>query len=134
MLKLVRAYLDNCCIGKLYHQGELQLYTVERPWLNNEKNISCIPPGIYNIQQFNSKKHPDSFLLINRNLGVGNDPLSQRTACLFHSANFPYEVNGCIGPGLELHPTTWGVKDSKKAMTKLSSLIHTNSISQIEIT
>jgi len=133
MLKLVRSYLDNCTIGKVYYKGELIVYTIERPWLNNQKNISCIPAGIYGIEPFNSVKHPDCYLLRNHALSVGSDGLMQRKYCLIHIANFVEDINGCIGPGLKLHPSKWGVMDSRKAMVKLRGLIHVNNISKIEI-
>ena len=134
MLKLIRAYLDDCTIGKVYHNGNRIVSTVEKPYLSNQPFISCIPPGTYNLEPFSSKKHPDSFILWNLDLGVGKyKGDSIRYTCLFHIANFPDEVEGCIGPGLKEHPTTWGVASSRKGMKKLSDLINNNNIKQIQI-
>ena len=132
MLKLFRAYLDNCCIGKIYYKDRFICYTVERPWLNNQQMISCIPAGTYKLEPYSSVRYNDVFVLINDALNV-NRNTAHRTKCLIHVANFPYNVKGCIGPGLELHPTTWGVKDSRKAMNKLRDLINDNHITKIEI-
>lgn len=71
--------------------ADLKLYTVERPWLNNQENISCIPAGIYNFVSFNSPKHG----WIWKALYVPN-----RTNIEIHIANKPQEVEGCIGLGL----------------------------------
>jgi len=138
MLKLIRAYLDNCTLGTVYYKGAQIVKTVEKPWLSNQPFISCIPPGIYNLEPFDSDKHPDCFIIWNHNLGVGKyKGDSVRYGCLFHVANFPHQVEGCVGPGLELHPSTWGVKDSRKGMKKLrcliKRLIKDNNIIQIEI-
>jgi len=124
MLKLKRAYLDNCTLGKLFYNGELICHTVEKPWKSNEPFKSCIPAGECAIECHHTEKHPDSFILLNENLGVGrNKGDSIRYGCLIHVANFPDDVVGCIGPGLSLHPSTWGVSQSRKAMDVLRKLI-----------
>jgi hypothetical protein len=133
MLRLKRAYLDNCTIGKLYYKGEFICYTIERPWLNNEKSVSCIPEGEYILEPYESAKHPDCFYLGNNNLGVGFLETHQRTYILIHVGNFVNDIQGCIAPGLSLHPSRWGVSDSKKAMDKLRALIKANEIDKILI-
>jgi hypothetical protein len=128
MLKLKRAYLDNCTIGKIYYQDSLVVYTVEKPWKSNEPFKSCIPPGLYKIVRHHSEKYPNTFALVNHNLGIGhNKGDSLRYSCLLHIANFEHEVEGCIGPGLDLHPSTWGVSQSRKAMDVLNKLINLES-------
>lgn len=122
-LELRRAYLDNCCIGKLSIGGELMFYTVERPWKSNEKSVSCVPAGRYELEPYSSDKHPDCWALKNEALGVTPYGPSQRTHCLIHVANFPHEVEGCIAPGMELHPASWGVARSRDAMEKLRVLL-----------
>ena len=133
MLKLNRAYLDDCTIGKIFYKGEWQTYTVEPPYKSNQENISCIPPGLYNLETYSSKKHPNVFRLVNHALNVGDENYL-RDNVLIHILNFPCETLACIGPGLKLHPKKWGVRDSKKAMNKLRDLIYKNDIKQIEIT
>jgi hypothetical protein len=134
MLKLKRSYLDNCTIGKLYFQGEFICYTVERPWLNNEKNVSCVPSGLYQLQPYSSSKYNDCYSLTAFNLGVGLTPKFHRTHILIHPGNFPNDIQGCIAPGLYLHPTVWGVSQSRVAMDKLRGIIESNKIEEIEIT
>lgn len=133
MLKLKRSYLDNCTIGKMYFKGEFICYTIERPWLNNKKSASCIPEGLYNLEQYNSTKYPDCFILECKDLGVGISEDMHRTYILIHPGNFPHDIKGCIAPGLELHPSTWGVMHSRKAMDKLRDLIKSEKIIQIQI-
>ena len=66
---------------------------VERPWRDNQVNISCIPPGVYTVRRrdgTNDKlKYPDAWEVID---------VEGRTAILFHIANHPYEVKGCLAP------------------------------------
>lgn len=134
MLKLERAYLDNCSLGKVYYKGEFECCTVERPWLSNQPFISCIPPGIYEIHEHESPKHGQCYSLKNHDLGVGiNKGDSIRYGCLIHVANWPAQVEGCIGPGKELHPKFWGVSSSRNATSDLFKLIRNNKITHMEI-
>lgn len=105
--------------GELSIDGELFLCTVEREWKNNEKNVSCVPEGVYELIPHKSHRFGDCYALENKNLGVTVYGPSQRSHCLFHVANFPKELQGCIAPGLRFHPSYWGVSESKKAFNKL---------------
>lgn len=134
MLRLERAYLDNCTIGKLYYRDELICYTIERPWLNNQKGVSCIPEGEYDLNRYDSAGHPDCFSLTCHDLGVGLTRDYHRNYILIHVGNFVDDIEGCIAPGLTLHPSTWGVASSRDAMEKLKILIHNNNIKKIKIT
>ena len=131
-LILERSYLDNGTFGKLYFNGRFICYTVERPWNNNKKGISCIPEGTYDIQHYTSERYDDNFILVNHDLGVGWDG-TQRTRILIHIANFVDDVEGCIGVGLELHQQTWGVAHSKLAMDVVRKLINEHNIATITI-
>ena len=123
ILELKRAYLDIGVFGKLSHRGIPIMHTVERPWLSNQRSISCIPAGVYRLKRYTSKNYPSAFYLENEDLGVSLQGNTQRTAILIHVGNFVKDVQGCIAPGLELHPTTWGVSQSRLAMTELNKLI-----------
>ena len=65
--------------------------SLERGWRNNESNVSCIPPGIYDVVLEYSPKFDTELWEIK---GVEN-----RSECKFHSANYWYELNGCISLG-----------------------------------
>ena len=119
-----RAYLKTCTISEVFHQGKSICHFVELPWLSNQPNESCIPAGIYSIEPYQSDNHGDVFILKNHNLGVGHfKGDSVRFGILIHVANFPSEIDGCIGPGLKEHPSVWGVASSRKAMSMLTKLI-----------
>ncbi len=134
MLKLERSPLDNCTLGKVYFNGDFQCVTVERPWLSNKPFKSCIPPGIYELHEHESPKHGQCYALKNHDLGVGiNEGDSIRWGCLIHIANWPRQVEGCMGPGKNLHPKYWGVSSSTDATADLFRLIRLNKITHIEI-
>ena len=68
--------------------------TLERGWRNNEKNVSCIPSGEYELHLEWSPKFK---MMLWEIYGVPDG----RSECKFHSANYWYQLNGCIAPGRE---------------------------------
>ena len=50
-LVLIRdTFTKESTIGKLYINGESFCDTLENPWLDNQRNISCIPEGQYKVR------------------------------------------------------------------------------------
>ena len=99
--------------------GGEQFYSIERPWLNNEPSISCVPRGTYTLEQHDSRAHPDTYALVNEDLGVYHYPApgSKRTVILIHVANTIRDIEGCIGLGMDLGCVAgrWAVIDSNRA-------------------
>lgn len=90
-LDLIRlAYLPFGTFGK-FLCGSNTLYTVERPWLNNAKEISCIPEDRYICKPKFFFKHGYQAVEITSVPGREN--------ILFHIANWPEDLEGCIGVG-----------------------------------
>jgi hypothetical protein len=88
------AYAPEGTAGKLTVEGadiDFSCFTVERAWRNNEPWISCIPEGEYECEDYSSDKYPDA---------VQVKDVKGRTHILFHSANKPTQLAGCIAPGL----------------------------------
>lgn len=81
---------DKGTFGALVVDDEPICVTVERPWLNNQHNISCIPVGDYQCIQHNTIKFPDTWEVT----GVPD-----RDAILIHAANTYPDVEGCVGVG-----------------------------------
>jgi len=48
-LELIRTYFPDGTNGELKDGGQLVCHTIELPWLNNARNISCIPEGRYEL-------------------------------------------------------------------------------------
>jgi hypothetical protein len=133
-LRLRRNYLDNCTLGKLSLDGINLCYTVEKPWLSNKPFLSCVPSGTYDLIPIkNHDKYSDCWYLSNPDLGVSLNGNTTRTEILVHIANFPENVVGCIGPGLNLHPTKWGVSNSGSAMKYLRNILKDDVKWSIEI-
>jgi len=61
--------------------------TLERPWLDNRKHLSCVPPGSYVCRRVESPKFGDTFEVT----GVPG-----RSHILFHTGNVMEDSEGCI--------------------------------------
>ena len=51
VIHLTRTYFPFGTNGKLECEGKFICYTIELPWNNNEKRVSCIPVGKYFIRK-----------------------------------------------------------------------------------
>jgi hypothetical protein len=82
--------------------------TLEREWLDNQKNISCFPDGDYICKRVTSPKFGNTFEITN---------IPNRTACLFHKGNIDDDSHGCVIVGEQYEPVlgSYGVVSSGKA-------------------
>lgn len=93
MLTLVRVSQSELgTFGVLLHGKTPFALTLERPWSNNEPNVSCIPPGEYLCRRVNSPRFGETFEV----LGV-----DRRSHILFHGGNTIEDTHGCILIGEE---------------------------------
>lgn len=84
------AYTPNGVYGVLLQDGQPFAVTLERPWLNNLPNVSCVPLGTYKAKRVKSPKFGDTFEIFNSAI------LQGRSALLFHWGNFTNDSRGCI--------------------------------------
>ena len=85
-LLLIRdTFSDKSTIGELFINGERFCDTLENPWINNKKNVSCIPRG-------ESATRDYLHLLV--------EDVENRSYILFHRGNYPKDTSGCILVGL----------------------------------
>ena len=115
MINITRfALFGDRTLGRL-KIDDLELWTIERPWINNVPFKSCIPTGQYKVKRTNSPR-----------FGPGTwqvQDVPDRTHILFHVANTSADVVGCIGCGISLYPDLNGVGNSRKAMAKFDSYL-----------
>lgn len=94
-IQIKRIYTPKTVIGELWHNDTLISYTVELPWRDNLRNISCIPEGVYALGKHNSTKFGTCPIVRN---------VPGRAGILFHAANDAddtdgySELRGCIAP------------------------------------
>jgi hypothetical protein len=61
--------------------------TLELPWRNNERRVSCIPIGEYEIIKHNSPKFGLTYWVQN---------VTNRSEILIHKGNYHTDILGCI--------------------------------------
>ena len=84
-------FTKKSTIGKLFINGESFCDTLENPYINNERNISCIPEGQYNVRLRLARESATRDYL---HLLVQDVP--DRDWILFHIGNYPSQTKGCI--------------------------------------
>ena len=95
-LLLIRdTFTEESTIGELFINGERICDTLERPYFNNLRNISCIPEGVYTVRLRLPRESATRDYV---HLLVQDVP--DRDWILFHRGNYPYQSQGCILVGL----------------------------------
>lgn len=92
-IKLARfAYTPLATLGRLtIEERQFECFTVERPWLDNKTNVSCIPEGSYDITlgMYNRGGYPAYELA----------DVPGRTHIKIHIGNTCDDIVGCIALG-----------------------------------
>lgn len=104
-------------LGRLFHSTGTELFeckTLERPWLDNAPNVSCIPKGKYVCRYTLSPKF--SLLAEKKYLKENGTPsptriqiytyeimdVPGRSGVRMHALTYYYQSEGCIGLGSDL--------------------------------
>ena len=91
-LLLIRdEFTDKSTLGKLFLNGEMFCQTLELPYLDNQRSISCIPEGEYKVRLRTAKESSSRDYL---HLLVQD--VEGRSYILVHIGNFPKDTKGCI--------------------------------------
>lgn len=78
---------DKGTIGILVINNELFCNTLELPWKNNERQISCIPAGTYTCKRWYSPSFGWTYLVLD---------VPNRSYIEFHTGNTIKDTKGCI--------------------------------------
>ena len=95
-LLLIRdTFSKESTIGELFINGERICDTLENPWQDNQRNISCIPEGVYPVRlrlPRESATRDYIHLLVK--------DVKDRDYILIHIGNTAKDTSGCILVGL----------------------------------
>lgn len=94
VVKIKRAFqTHDVTMGMLQIEGinHKPIFTLENPWMDNKKYVSCIPTGNYACVPFSGKKYKDVYEVLN---------VPNRSAILFHHGNWEINTMGCILLGM----------------------------------
>ena len=112
LLIIRETFTEVSTIGKLFLDGEFLCDTLENPYLNNQRNISCITEGQYKVRLRTARESATKEYL---HLLVQDVP--DRSLVLFHTGNTAKDTRGCILVGIGTEQDL--VKNSRLAMELL---------------
>jgi len=91
--------------------------TIELPWKNNQKEVSCIPEDLYDyeiVKATNKIPYPHVWI----------KNVVNRTGIKVHVANYVRELLGCIAPGLSHGDIDGdGIIDAKRSRDAFNELM-----------
>lgn len=98
--------------GVLIEDYKPILLTLERPWLDNKEDVSCIPAGQYLCERYNSQHFGSVFMVMD---------VPDRRGILVHGGNKILDTKGCILTGLSFDIVNDGlwVAEGQRALHKL---------------
>lgn len=87
-IQLIRvATSDQGTFGVLIKDNIPLCLICERPWLENQSDISCIPNGIYQVEAYSSPKFPKAWEI---------QDVPDRSDILIHNGNTEDQTHGCL--------------------------------------
>ncbi len=114
VLQLLRSYHRMGTNGELFYNGKKICNTIERPWMNNQQQVSCIPEGTYTLKKRYSLKNGWHIHVLN---------VPNRKWILIHCFNNAFkESQGCIGPVEKILAVGEG-GPSRPALNRLMKLL-----------
>lgn len=107
-------------LGVMIYNGKEVCKTLELAWNENNNRISCIPKGSYNVVRRTSPKHGNHFHITN---------VPKRDMILIHSANYHYQLLGCIAVGKQYFDLNsdgfLDITSSKQTLSELLKILPT---------
>jgi hypothetical protein len=94
VIELQRLYRDAWTDGMIFIKGILLCRSIELRWANNERNVSCVPEGVYPVAIIQHPKFGECLQV---------SGVKGRSGILVHVANDAQkELRGCIAPVFSL--------------------------------
>lgn len=108
--------------GVMLYESQIPFaLTLERPWRDNQKSISCILPGSYTCERVISPKFGVTFEILN---------VFGRAEILFHKGNIQEDSHGCVLIGeqfgvLSNEPAILAAKEGFEEFMRITSSVDT---------
>ena len=99
---------------------------LERPWLDNQRSVSCIPVGLYRALRHLSPRFGETFQV---------QDVPGRSEILFHKGNIDDDTHGCILVGEQFNPVNGedGITSSKEGFAEFMATVRGQNEIEIEI-
>ena len=78
---------DKGTFGVLIMQNAPLCVTLELPWVDNKRDISCIPCGVYGCAKYTSERYGQVWKI---------HDVPNRSGILFHAGNTLENTSGCV--------------------------------------
>ncbi len=116
-IELLRIYLPTETLGSLFVDGVMVCKTMELPWKDNARSVSCIPEGNYLVSKQPPKEGREyPYFRFAKVPGRGG--------ILIHKISYVSGLKGCIGVGKEFKDLNAdGVPDIIRSGEALQELI-----------
>ena len=111
VINITREIMDPRGVQGVLRCGDCECYTLERPWQDNRRDVSCIPAGTYKGR-----------VLPSPHFGIDLPELLDvpgRDQILIHAGNTVDDTKGCILVGLDREESEPRVMRSKLALLRL---------------
>lgn len=86
-------------MGLMFIDGRFFCHILENPWMQNQRNLSCIPAGEYVLGLRKEggfhRKYSEKFPDLHQGMIEVKD-VPERDFILFHIGNSPNDTDGCI--------------------------------------
>lgn len=107
---------ENGTFGALIFESIPFAVTLEREWLDNKSNISCIPSGEYMCERVDSPRFGDTFEV---------KDVKNRSHILFHKGNLDDDSYGCIliGESFGAVGNSSGIVDSRGGFNEFKAIL-----------
>ena len=116
------------------HEQRFECCTVEREWLDNRPNISCIPEGNYVLQLgmyyggdgVGGRRDYEAYIV---------QDVPGRSLIKIHIANYAEQLKGCIAPGMRFGTVSgeWAVASSTDAFDLMMAALMGDRTASLEI-
>lgn len=93
---------DGGMIGRVQVTPAWECWSMEAPWRDNERFISCIPAGLYHLERHQGGKYRDTWAIVGNGVAHWETPDCDRYTCVLHAAKFARHLKGCVSFGLSL--------------------------------
>ena len=128
-------YLPEGTFGEVLVGARRVCFTCEQTWNANIPSASCVPEGMYSLIPFDGVKYQDTYALVGETVSAQPIAGKPRYACVIHTANLPFEVEGCIAPGLSIGMIEGqlAVHDSAIAYDRLLTAIKREGLTKLHV-
>lgn len=123
-LHLQRFLSTNGFVAGTIELDDCTIYTLELPWRNNERGMSCIPHGLYEVTPHGWEE--DTQVKFKQTYHIQD--VVGRSAILIHVGNYTKDTDGCVlvGMGFKVDAESVMITNSKVAMNKLRQTLGTS--------